>query len=547
MTLSRATSLPETIRLYARVFRTRAITERDLRELRRNHGDVLGPAPAPTGGVALLASLSYSPFQLKLEGMLAKSFQLHGLEPVAAIPAEGRLPARYLELFGVRRFVRLEDYLTPELEDEARREGESLLEGVREPDDLRRLTFRGVDVGRQALSTVSRYLHEGGVDLADAEARELLGRLLPSAVRSTLAFERLLDDVQPELVLFNERNYADQGPLSDLALGRGLNVVQFVGGFEDDTLVLKRFTAETKAIHPRSLADESWARVRALPWGERQERELEEDFSKRYDGSTYHARLNQSWTRPRTRGEVVAELGLDPSRKTAVVFSHVLWDANMFYGRDLFADQEEWFVETVRAAAANDAVNWVIKLHPANVWKRKRDGVTDELDELVAIRKHVGSLPQHVRVLEPTSDVSTWSLFDATDWGVTIRGSVGFELPCFGVPVLTAGTGFYSGRGFTVDSDTAEEYLGRLARIQDVPPPDGEAVELARRHAHALFRLRQTRFHSFKTAYMPLDRIDHPFEATIVVSARTPDELAADLDRVGQWAVRSRELDYLEL
>ena len=244
--------------------------------------------------------------------MLAKSFQLHGLEPVAAVPADGRLPARYLELFGVRRFVRLEDYLTPELEDEARREGEVLLEGVREPDDLRRLTFRGVDVGRQALSTVSRYLHEGGVDLADAEARELLGRLLPSAVRSTLAFERLLDDVQPELVLFNERNYADQGPLSDLALGRGLNVVQFVGGFEDDTLVLKRFTAETKAIHPRSLADESWARVRALPWGERQERELEEDFSKRYDGSTYHARLNQSWTRPRTRGEVVARARARP-------------------------------------------------------------------------------------------------------------------------------------------------------------------------------------------------------------------------------------------
>ena len=545
--LGSAARVGTALRARTRALRTRRVLELDYRDFRRRYGELLDSVPIEPTGTALLASLSYSPFQLKLEGMLAKSFQLHGLEPVAAIPADGRLPARYLELFGVRRFVRLEDYLTPELEDEARREGEALLDSVREPEDLRRLTFRGVDVGRQALSTVSRYLHEGGVDLGDAEARELLGRLLPSAVRSTLAFELLLDDVQPELVLFNERNYADQGPLSDLALGRGLNVVQFVGGFEDDTLVLKRFTAETKAIHPRSLADESWARVRALPWGEQQERELEEDFSKRYDGSTYHARLNQSWTRPRTRGEVVAELGLDPSRKTAVVFSHVLWDANMFYGRDLFADQEEWFVETVRAAAANDAVNWVIKLHPANVWKRKRDGVTDELDELVAIRKHVGSLPQHVRVLEPTSDVSTWSLFDATDWGVTIRGSVGFELPCFGVPVLTAGTGFYSGRGFTVDSDTADEYLGRLARIQDVPPPDDEAVELARRHAHGLFRLRQTRFHSFKTAYMPLDRIDHPFEATIVVSARTPDELAADLDRVGRWAVRSRELDYLEL
>jgi hypothetical protein len=219
----------------------------------------------------------------------------------------------------------------------------------------------------------------------------------------------------------------------------------------------------------------------------------------------------------------------------------------MFYGRDLFADQEEWFVETVRAAAANDSVNWVVKLHPANVWKRKRDGVTAELDELVAIRERVGALPAHVRVLEPTSDVSTWSLFGVTDWGVTIRGSVGFELPCLGVPVLTAGTGFYSGRGFTVDSETAEEYLGRIAGIQDVPPPDAQAVELARRHAHALFRLRQTRFRSFRTVYMPLDRIDHPFEATIEVLARTQEELAADLDPVGAWAVGSRDLDYLAL
>ncbi len=531
----------------SRALRTRRILELDYREFRNRYGELLGSLPAETSGTALLASLSYSPFQLKLEGMLAKAFQLHGLEPVAAVPADSRLPSRYLELFGVQRFVRLEDYLTPELEEEARREGETLLESVHEPEDLRRLTFRGVDVGRQALSTVSRYLHEGGVDLADREARELLARLLPAAVRATFAFELLLDDVQPELVLFNERNYADQGPLSDLALGRGLNVVQFVGGFEDDTLVLKRFTAQTKAIHPRSLADESWVRVRALPWGERQERELEAELAKRYDGSTYHARLNQSWTRSRTRGEVVAELGLDPDRKTAVVFSHVLWDANMFYGRDLFADQEEWFVETVRAAAANDSVNWVVKLHPANVWKRKRDGVTAELDELVAIRERVGALPAHVRVLEPTSDVSTWSLFGVTDWGVTIRGSVGFELPCLGVPVLTAGTGFYSGRGFTVDSETAEEYLGRIAGIQDVQPPDAQAVELARRHAHALFRLRQTRFRSFRTVYMPLDRIDHPFEATIEVLARTQEELAADLDPVGAWAVGSRDLDYLAL
>ena len=50
MALSLRTSLPETIRVYGRAFRSRAITQRDLRGFRRRYGDVLGPTPAPTGG-----------------------------------------------------------------------------------------------------------------------------------------------------------------------------------------------------------------------------------------------------------------------------------------------------------------------------------------------------------------------------------------------------------------------------------------------------------------------------------------------------------------
>jgi hypothetical protein len=231
------------------------------------------------------------------------------------------------------------------------------------------------------------------------------------------------------------------------------------------------------------------------------------------------------------------------------VFSHVLWDANMFYGRDLFTDQEQWFVETLRAACENDRVNWIVKLHPANVWKLRRDGFEGELDETRAIREQIGELPPHVRVLQPDSDISTWSLFAVTDFGVTIRGSIGFELPCFGVPVLTAGTGFYSGRGFTIDSASADEYLERLRRIETEPPLTSEEIVRARKHAYGLFRLRQTRFTSFRSVYLPVDEIaDSPFEATIDVSLSSVEELvrAEDLRRFGEWAVHSRALDYLE-
>jgi hypothetical protein len=539
------------VRPRLRALRARAVLERDLRAFRRRYGAVLGRVPRTTEGTVLLASLTYSVFQLKLEGMLAKAFQLKGVEPVAAVPADSDLPRRFLEVFGVRRFVAIDDYVTDADEERVRGEAAEALASISAAAELRDLVFAGASVGRQALSTASRALHDGDVDLHDPERRALVERFLVLAMRNAIASRGLLDDVRPDAVLFNERNYAGEGPLSDVSLERGLNVVQFVSGFEDDTLVFKRYTAETKGLHPRSISDESWPRVAAMEWTSERDAELDRDFEHRYDGTTFLARWNQGWTREASRDEIVARIGLDPARKTAVVFSHILWDANMFYGRDLFADQEEWFVETVRAACENERVNWVVKLHPANVWKLRRDGYEGELDEYVAIREQIGDLPRHVHVLPPDTEISTWSLFPVTDYGVTIRGSTGFELPCFGKPALTAGTGFYSGRGFTVDSASREEYLGRLRAIHDVPPPTPEQVELAKKHAYALFRLRQTRFTTFRSVYRPVEEIDanSPFEATIEVNARTPEELEAaeDLRRFGDWAVDSRALDYLEL
>jgi hypothetical protein len=531
----------------ARHWRTRAVLERDLFAFRRRYGAILGPAPAPARGTALLASITHSPFQLKLEGLFAKAFQLRGLDVVAVVPAGAELPRRYLGVYGIRRFVTLDDYLTAAMDERARSEAERLASVA--PAGLKDVDFRGAAVGRQALSTLSRHLHDGAVAIEDEETRALLVDFLALAIRTTLASEALLDDVRPGLVLFNERNYAAEGPLSDLALARELNVIQFVSGFEDDAIVFKRYTAETKGMHPRALSDESWEQVRELDWTAERDRELDAEFAHRYDGTTFLAKWNQGWTKRASGDEIAERVGLDPGKRTAVVFSHVLWDANMFYGRDLFADQEEWFVETVRAACANDRVNWVVKLHPANVWKLRRDRYEGELDELRAIRERVGDLPAHVRVLAPDSDISTWSLFDVTDWGVTIRGSVGFELPCFGVPVLTAGTGFYSGRGFTVDSATAEEYLARLGAIEETPALRPEQVELARKHAYGLFRLRQTRFSTFRAVYQPIERVDQPFEATIELRVGSAAELAAagDLRSFGEWAVDSPALDYLEL
>jgi hypothetical protein len=536
------------LRLSRRI-RDKTRIEADLLRLRLAHGKTLGPLADPNGPVALFVSLSQFIYQLKLEGMLAKALELREYTPTFLVPSDAPLAERYLRALGIRRFVRISDYVDAGMDEEARETARRVLRERPSTVDLAGLTFRGASVGRYIVSTASRLLHEGRVDFSDPRARAVLDELLVVAVRSTLAADALLEDLKPNVVLFNERNYAAEAPLSDLALERGLDVIQFVSAFRDDALVFKRYTRETRRFHPRSLSEASWEQVREMPWTPSHEAELEAETRLRYDTSNALARRRLEWTHELGGDEIREQIGLDPLKKTAVIYSHILWDANMFYGEDLFDDQEEWFVETVRAACANPNVNWIVKLHPDNVWKRRRDQAEGELEDLVVIRNRIGELPDHVKLLRPETPIGTRSLFDVTDYGITIRGSIGIELPCFGIPVLTAGTGFYSGLGFTIDSTTRDEYLDRLAHIEDVSRLSPKQVELARRHAYALFVLRPAQFTSFSTHISPLEQMGHPLDHNLVVNLRSRADLmaAADLRRFAGWVADSRDLDYLDV
>lgn len=526
--------------------RRRLILERDLAREKREHSQAFRTVRGGDGRPALFASLSTFVYQVKLESMLGKGLQLEGVEPTVLVSREAKIARRYFRAYGIDRFIELESYIDPRHDADAKRIAQRLLADVQSVEDLKHVAYEGAAVGRQVLATVSRGLLRGTLDMTDPVTRGHIERSLPSAIIWTRAAEALLADVEPEVVLFLEKSYAYYGPLFDRAIARDLNVIQFVGAYQDDRIVFKRYTGETKGVHPRSLSEDSWSRVRQLPWTPEPDRALDAEFDRRYgSSSTFHAR-NQAWTHTVDREELVRTLDLDPAKKNAVLFSHVLWDANVFYGEDLFPDQGRWFIETVRAACANDRVNWIIKLHPANV--SKLEGTTGELDEEIEIREQIGELPPHVKLLRPETPIAARSIFAITDWGITIRGSVGIELPCFGIPVITGGSGYYSGRGFTIDPPTSEAYLELLSRIEDVPPLTAEQTELARRHAYGLFVLRGMAFDSFKTTARALRGTPHPLDLDIEIRPRSAEDLrgADDLRAFARWALKSRALDYLE-
>lgn len=413
-------------------------------------------------------------------------------------------------------------------------------------DGIMSYTFRGARVGVHSISAVIRE-RRAGFDPDAPGIWEQVARQLTVAQSYACAADHVLELACPQAALFNERGYNKYGPLFDLCMARGIDCVQWVGSHRDGSLTLKRYSSATTNSSPLGLSDDTWRLAGEMPWDDQKAEFVYDELRECYSTGQWFGEVGTQFGKAIYAPDQVARiLHLDPNKRTAVIFAHMFWDATFFYGRDLFRDYEDWFVETVRAAIANPRVNWLIKVHPANSVKNRREGVGGRRADMerVVIHEQVGSLPAHVQVLPEDSDVSTYSLFGLMDCCVTVRGTVGMEAACFGIPVVTAGTGRYDRRGFTIDPQSREAYRDRLAECDQIPTLSPSQKELALRFAYASLRLRPFRLGSIRLRYLH-DRFATP---DVGIMTDSLDKLLAgpDMRAFVEWfGDRSRE-DFID-
>ncbi|MGK7873247.1 MAG: hypothetical protein AB4426_08020 [Xenococcaceae cyanobacterium] len=506
---------------------------------------------APPGNpnkVALMISSFQTVQGLKLEGILSLALRLQDFSPQLVDWGSGTWSRQYHKLFGNRNFLNFRRFVAtqpPVIPDP------KIVEFIHSQPtlgDLLGLTYQNVDIGRLVLSNVI-YRHKfAKFDISQPDIlAEVYSDLLQSQ-QNIMAAERMLEQVRPAIALVLEKGLSPAAEIFGVCLKRDIPVVQYLNSQDKNGFVLKRFTLENRHQHPFSLDASTWEQVKQMDWKPEREIELMQDFAQSYKSGTWFNRKFLHQGKQIKPAEAVRQqLDLDPAKKTAVIFSHVLWDATFFYGESIFDDYETWLLQTVRAACDNPRVNWVVKLHPDLVWKLKYEGYTGELRDTIAMRSEVGTLPSHVKLVMPDTDISTYSFFEITDYCLTVRGTIGIEMACYGVPVLTAGTGRYSNLGFTIDSTCAKEYLQRLAQIQDISPMTQKQVELARRFAYALFKLRPWQMRSFEMVYTPPQEAGQ-LDNNLVAHIDSYEQLAAasDMRELAEW-VTSEQVDYLQL
>jgi hypothetical protein len=498
----------------------------------------IAAAAGRSRGVALFVAMSGTRYVLQQVPVIA-GVAAHGLEPVVVLPSRGSRDVEELYILcGVRRFAYWDEQRPcPDAADVV---AELLL--CTSQQQVTALCWRGIAVGKYAVSTLMRRLRSGHIDPKVPTIRAHLEVMLRRSLNHAAASLQLLEQWQPELGVFVDRGYTPEGPFFEACIRYGIRPITFNAAHRDNTLMLKRYGVSNDNVHPSSLSSATWNALRAMTWTEHHWGRLRSQLEYCYCSGQWYGEVGTQFNaQPVDPERLKAELALDPNRKTVLLFPHIFWDATFFWGRDLFGDYEDWFRETVRAAWNNNRVNWIIKVHPANVIKNQRDGVSAEFSE-VKVLSEFGEVPPHIHVLPAATKISTLSLFSVADTCLTVRGTVGIEAAMLGLSVVTSGTGRYDRLGFTIDVSGQTEYRELLARIDELPTPTPEQTELARRYAYGVFLLRPLELESVCFRYLHTQGA--PLEVTIQPAAEKSLMDCADIREIAQWLESGAE-DYI--
>lgn len=413
--------------------------------------------------------------------------------------------------------------------------------------DYKKLRYQEAPIGEIALSTYSRHCGTGIIDLSKSEVRQFVNQWLAQIVQSIGIANAVFERHDVRLAFFTEVFMEEYGAFYYAALAKGLNVTRFAGTVRDDAIIVQHLSRSNDRTHHASLSASSWEWVKAQPYTPVIDAALHKNFMDRYGEKWHRSKRNQPGTQIIDTEEARRQLGIAPDRKVAVIYSHILYDTLFFFGTDLFNDYAEWLVETVRVACANPRIDWLIKVHPSNLWRGELNTLLKgRYEEERVIEQAIGKLPPHVRIVPASTKINPYTWFQLADYGITVRGTSGLEMVALGKSVITAGTGRYEGNGFTVDPPSKDAYLDLLSRLPDLPGPTTEQWELAKRYAYSIFVLKPftvpslvPRLKTGKRRVMASDDIIY------CPAAWEKDSPPPDIQKFSDWLVKTESQDLL--
>lgn len=277
----------------------------------------------------------------------------------------------------------------------------------------------------------------------------------------------------PDRVIMSHGTYTTRGPAREVINEAGVPLLTVSRGKIAQTQKFNWTTAGDWWS-----VDEEWERVCATRLTESEDKTISEYLDSRRN----HTKdvMVYNFSDEEDREKTLDKLGIESGQTVYTLFTNVLWDAASAQRELVFSNPMDWVAETIRWFAEQPDKSLVVRIHPAEAVI----GTQQPMMEL--IRSTVKNIPSNVKLLEPDAPFNSWSLLKVTDVGLVHTSTVGLELALEGTPCVCVAKTHYRDKGFTVDTNSKDEYFDVLNN----GPKDfnqSETQALAKRYSFLLF------------------------------------------------------------
>jgi hypothetical protein len=329
-------------------------------------------------------------------------------------------------------------------------------------------------VGEHATAGALRFYARGTLPGGTSEG--VLRRYLEAGVLTARASGKLLARQNYQAACFNHGIYIPHGVIGEVARQAGVAVSNWNPAYRKQSFIFSHHDT-----YHHTLLDEPVSEWEHLPWTEDREAELMAYLRSRWQGSEDWITFNKN--PEEGRAAIAQTLGIDFAKPTIGLLTNVIWDAQLHYRANAFADMTDWLLRTIEYFEKRPDLQLLIRVHPAEISGAvpSRQPVVDE------IRNRFPVLPPNVFVIPPDSRISTYVAMMQCNAVIIYGTKTGVELTSEGIPVIVCGEAWIRNKGLTADARSPHEYYALL----DALPGDGRlpaaTVARARRYAYHFF------------------------------------------------------------
>ena len=347
--------------------------------------------------------------------------------------------------------IPLDRYVTPARIEQLRYEANSYsLENYKD------WTYQNLTVGRWALDVLCNNALVSDEALIPHYKIKLYAYLHHVLVM-TEACKGILEELKPDIVISNDSFYYPWSILEKLCEQRNIPHYNYWPGIRKNRIGYAKG-------EPAMLMNISrvWSEFKSKELTNQQQMLIQDYLINRRTGKELSG-VNTSDPEQNAKELVTFDWReIDAKKPTALLTANVCWDLCALNKNIQFESMFDWIAQTVKFF--NEHYEWqlIIKPHPAE----ENDQIPRTLQTLKGelLRNNV-KIPDNVLVLDARTEISVYDLFTKIHLGLVYTTTVGLEMACFGIPVITAGRSHYRGMGFTFDPPNKEIYFKQIAQL----------------------------------------------------------------------------------